>query len=135
MGLTVEQVAASSYRVLQLLSEYTLGWGDLSSEMKKPWLSLAEKGEDIIEGLTGEPWSRVGKEIFSLWLAAAKPHDPNLTWEDLSPGARLAWEAVARHLAGLYNNDDEVDDLPELEAGWKNWLNQRLARITIVSER
>ena len=70
-------------------------------------------------------WHDVAKLLFDLFLAGAGMTEEGLEYDAIVPPERVAWEAVARHLASLLYGEDEVS-AEEQETHWPEWAQRRL---------
>lgn len=109
------------HTALQLTHE---AWERQSLEKQLPWLRLAQGGPIRLEQLEGATYAQVGREMWLVTLAerAAEASD---AWDHLPWEFHYAWEAVARHLMTMLDADD-VENVPELEQGWRQWLLAKL---------
>ncbi len=115
-GLDLEEVAQSAYRTHSLVSGKAPMWEGLSFEDMSRWVRLAREGETLLDNLQETPFRVVGKVLAEAWNGMT--HRP-AGWKEM-----LAWEAVARHLATLYDAETPPQ-LPELEAAWPPWAQAR----------
>ena len=70
----------------------------------------------MLTSLEGKPYATGAEELARCFHAGKIP---------LSPAQMVTWQAVARHLVTIMD-DDELSDLAALEESWGPWALQRL---------
>ena len=124
--MTTEQLAASAYRVASITrGKEPLAWGLMAPSDREGWLRVAREAARDVGGLAsleGLAWGEASKIIYDVYENRKSEKDnvypPFPEWS-------TCWEAVARHLVQLMN-DDDIDDLEALEQFWRGWAAKRL---------
>lgn len=121
------ELARSAFKVFCLVMGQAEDWDRASLERQQPWLLVGNQAGGLLERLEGNSFAHCGYELMRLHLAPEERPGALTVWNTLPARARLAWEAVARHLATLLDSD-EVTSLEEAEALWPAWAEKASAK-------
>jgi hypothetical protein len=127
LTLTEPELAASAYRVWKSVQGLPALPEREAPETQEGWLRLGRHAEALLEGAVEKPYSLAGFACMVLVLSKVSRQDAPGVWSKLPGQQRLAWEAVARHLA-MVLKCDELESLEEAEAVWPEWAAKRSAR-------
>lgn len=100
---------------------------DYPEAVRDGWSRVGKQAENLLGALEGQPYERAGYHCMALYEGKETRQKSPELWAAMPKLARLAWEAVSRHLTMLLNSD-EVDGLDEAEAMWPEWARERAAR-------
>jgi hypothetical protein len=119
--MTTAQLAASAYRAGTYASQgEPVAWGLLPEVDRTAWLRVGRDAEGILSGLDGKTYQDAALELLTTFL-----HGRLSDIAAPSASFALSWQAVARHLTQLLD-DEEIEDLEALEQSWRVWAAKRL---------
>ena len=101
--------------------------GLLPPEQQAAWRRVAARGDEELAEAEGRAFPEIGLRLREVYDPALPPIPPG---EALK--LRLAWEATARHL-WMVLDEEQVDDLRENEHSWREWARQRLGQLENAS--
>ncbi len=126
--LETPELAESAYKVFGSIIGERQVWEMMSLESQTPWMLVAQQARGLLESLEGNSFAHCGYEMMRLFLPSEERTNALALWNTLPERARLAWEAVARHLAALMDSD-EVDSLESAEALWPAWYEKASKKV------
>lgn len=120
--LTQADLAASAARVYAL----SMGGGTDGQQDMEAWERVVERAEKVLEPDIGE--IRFIDFAGLLFGAFRRNWSVEVEFNDTAPVVRAAWEAVARHLANMLDNEDDIN-VAEHEERWKDWAVRKASSV------
>ncbi len=135
LKLDSQQAGESAFRVWRSVMAHEAGspggWvGEppglelMPEPCRRGWARLGQQAEGVLAQMVGASYQEAACRVMALYLDSSERPHAAAAWGALSETAKLAWEAVARHLTMLLNCD-ELTSLEEAEAVWPEWARAR----------
>lgn len=120
---SVEELAASSFKLFHAVMGDGCDWEKAALERQAPWLSVAKQSEGVLRSMDGCSYAHCGRELMRLMMQPEERTGALAMWNNMPERAKIAWEAVARHLWTLHDCDDPAG-LEHREAFWARWAEE-----------
>lgn len=120
--LDVGEIARSAFNVWK--GDLPGDWDRLSADEQAIWTIFAKRAPERLALLEGKPYSEAAAEVWAIFQRARGRPVTIQEFAHAAPLERLAFEAVARHLALLMDSDEA--DPAKAEQMWIEWRRERI---------
>lgn len=129
-GLTLETLAPSAYGAFHCAggTDANATWETLSEGEMDRWRHVGGQAILSVEGADGLGWAELARQLYASYIKAGYGVFPAMA--ELPVAMQLAWEAVGRHMANCIDSDGTLENLPEHEGRWKEWVQKKLASLS-----